>query len=70
MSESSIHENNIQLIKILLNEDVEINVVSYNYVVAQNMKSLNDDFFISSFLNDASVHYYDAYFVIIQLKNS
>lgn len=66
----TICKNNFFLMKIFLNENVEINVVNYRYVVVQKLKSINDDLFISFFMNDKSIHCYDAYLIITQLKNN
>jgi hypothetical protein len=53
--------------KISLNEDAEINVINYRYAIAHNMTSINNDFSISSYVKEKSMHCYDAYRVRIRL---
>ncbi len=56
--------------KILLNENAEINVISYRYAIAHDMTSINSDFSISSHVEEKSMHCYDAYNVRIRLVDS
>ncbi len=53
--------------KILLNENAEINVISYRYAIAHDMTSINNDLSISSHVERKSMHCYDAYSVRIRL---
>jgi hypothetical protein len=56
--------------KILLNENAEINVISYRYAIAHDMTSINSDLSISSHVKKKSMHCYDAYSVCIRLVDS
>ncbi len=56
--------------KILLNENAEINVISYRYAIAHDMTSINSDLSISSHVERKSMHCYDAYNVRIRLVDS
>ncbi len=56
--------------KILLNENAEINVISYRYAIAHDMTSIDNDFSISSHVKKKSMHCYDAYNVRIWLVDS
>jgi hypothetical protein len=56
--------------KILLNENAEINVISYRYAIAHDMTSIDNDFSISSHVKKKSIHCYDAYNVRIRLVDN
>ncbi len=56
--------------KILLNDEIEINVISYRYVLACNMKFINSNLLISTYARSKREHCYDAYNACIQLKNN
>jgi phosphotransacetylase len=56
--------------KILLNENAKINVISYRYAIAHDMTSIDNDFSISSHVEEKSIHCYDAYNVRIRLVDS
>jgi hypothetical protein len=51
--------------KILLNDNVKINVINYRYIIVHNMMLINNTFSISSHVKKKSIHYYDAYNVCI-----
>ena len=57
-------------IKVLLNDDVEINVISYRYAVVCDMQLIESDLSTSQFLNESLVHCYDAFNVRTRLVNS
>jgi hypothetical protein len=54
-------------IKILLNENAKINVISYRYAIVHDMTSINNALLISSHVKKKSMHCYDAYNVRIRL---
>ncbi len=56
--------------KILLNENAEINVINYRYAIDHDMTSINNDLSISSYVEEKSMHCYDAYNVRIRLVDS
>jgi hypothetical protein len=56
--------------KISLNENAEINVISYRYAIAHDMTSINNDLSISSHVKEKSMHCYDAYNVRIRFVDN
>ncbi len=67
VQEINVMSNKKHSNKILLNENAEINVISYRYAIAHDMTSINSDLSISSHVKKKSMHCYDAYNVRIRL---
>jgi hypothetical protein len=47
--------------RILLNDEIEINVINYRYAFACNMKFISSNLLISTYAKDKLEHCYDAY---------
>jgi hypothetical protein len=47
--------------KILLNDEIEINVINYRYALVCNMKLINNNLLILTYAKNKLEHCYDAY---------
>ncbi len=57
-------------IKIYMNIDVEMNVISQRFIIEQNMSLLNVDFLRFIWMNNQSVYCYDVYKMYYWLRDS
>ncbi len=47
--------------KVLLNDEIEINVINYRYVLVCNIKLISSNLLISTYAKNKFEHCYDAY---------